>query len=126
MNDVEFLQAFENGTLSPFRHVDHLRLAWLYLSQHGWDEGIQRIRSGIQQFAAAHGASGKYHETITLFWARLVHQAMTAETDFDALIAQHPQLLDIRLMNRHYSPERLAAGRNRWLEPDLLPVDVQT
>ncbi len=126
MNDTAFLEAFENATLSPFRHIDHLRLAWLYLSQHGWDEGIHRIRSGIQGFAAAHGASGKYHETITLFWAGAVHQAMTAlpaETDFDDLIAHNPHLLDTHLIQQHYTPERLAAGRTLWLEPDLQPLD---
>ncbi len=124
MNDSAFLEAFENATLSPFRHIDHLRLAWLYLSQHGWDEGIRCIRSGIQGFAAAHGASGKYHETITLFWAHVVQQAMDeqpAVTDFDTLIAHNPYLLDTHLIQRHYTPEHLAAGRSQWLEPDLHP-----
>ena len=131
MNDREFLTALETLNLphDDFPHRAHVRMAWLYLREHGWSEGIIKIRATIQHYAAAHGARRKYHETITLFWARLVANA-NAQTpdaaDFQEFIAQHPELLDGNLLSKFYSKERLQSEEARlaWLEPDLklLPV----
>jgi hypothetical protein len=57
---------------------------------------------------------GKYHETMTRAWFELVAQAETLDA--------HPELLDRSLLARYYSPDRLDAGRNEWLEPDLEPL----
>lgn len=127
MNDSEFLQAFEDGTLDQFPHRQHIRMAWLYLRAHGWDEGVSKIRDGIKRFAASKGASGKYHETITVFWARLVHHVITSNpgvNDFDSFIALYPGLLNPRLIAQHYSPDLIysAVARHAWVEPDLQPM----
>ncbi len=127
MNDIEFLGAFERGHLHPFRHADHVRMAWLYLRQYGTDKGIVCIRKGLKHFATAHGAADKYHETITLFWVKLVDYARqhVAQTDdFEAFIAHCDHLLDTRLLAQHYSPARLASdmARRGWIEPDLKPL----
>ena len=131
MDDQAFLQAFEDGTLSPieFSHHGHIRMAWLYLRAYGWDEGVIRIRSGIQQFAARLGATGKYHETITLFWARVVHHMITDQPqidNFEDFLAHFPQILDSHLIQQHYSADVLRSplARQQWVEPDivLLPM----
>jgi hypothetical protein len=102
-------------------------MAWLYLRAHGWDVGAQKIRGGIQQFAERVGASSKYHETITLFWAHLVYYVMQCypeADDFEAFLALHPGLLDASLVARHYSHELLYsdAARYQWITPDLQPM----
>jgi hypothetical protein len=131
MDDQAFLHAFETGTLphSEFGHRGHIRIAWLYLRAYGWDEGVIHIREGIQRFAAAHGATTKYHETITLFWARVVHHMLTDQPyidRFDDFLIHFPQILDSHLIERHYSFDLLRSplARQQWVEPDivLLPV----
>lgn len=44
MNDSEFLKAFEAATLphTHFPHHAHVRMAWLYLRAHGWDDGVKK------------------------------------------------------------------------------------
>lgn len=66
-----FIQSFEAGTLpgTAFKHVDHVRLAWLYLQIHPTDEALTRFSRGIRRFAAANGQADLYHETVT--WAFL-------------------------------------------------------
>ena len=126
MDDQAFLKAFEDGTLAPneFTHEAHIRMAWLYLRAYGWDEGITHIRDGIQQFAKRVGASTKYHETITVFWARIVlhmiHEQPMIER-FEEFMAHFPQVLDSRLISGYYSAELLVTpeARQVWMEPDL-------
>ncbi len=127
MDDQAFLQAFEDGTLSPaeFSHRGHIRMAWLYLQAYGWEEGIIHIRIGIQRFAARLGATNKYHETITVFWVRVVHHMITEQpqiASFDDYLVAFPQILDSHLIERHYSTELLKSplARQQWVEPDLI------
>ncbi len=124
MNDSEFLQAFEACTLRPFPHRSHIRMAWLYLRAHGWDAGVSKIREGIRRYADSVGATHKYHETITVFWAHLVYyviQCYPEVDDFETFLALHPGLLDAGLIARHYSHVRLYsdAARYQWVEPDV-------
>ena len=65
--DQEFLEAFETCRLAPqlFHHRDHLRLAWIYLQRDASTAPV-RIAESIRRYAAYHGQSGKYHETMPL------------------------------------------------------------
>jgi len=127
VDDQAFLHAFEKGTLSPweFSHREHIRMAWLYLRAYDWDEGVSHIRSGIQQFAARLGATQKYHETMTVFWARVVQHMITEQPDidtFDDFLKTFPPILDSHLIERHYSADLLRSplARQQWVEPDLV------
>jgi hypothetical protein len=127
MNDQEFLTAFEQHTLSEFPHKSHIRMAWLYLRSDGWEAGQERIQRGIQNFAAALGATNKYHQTITLFWARLVQHAIDDKPEidgFDTFIEHYPFLLNKNAISAHYSTSLVQseAARRHWIEPDLLPM----
>ncbi|MBI1278397.1 MAG: hypothetical protein GC179_09740 [Anaerolineaceae bacterium] len=131
MDDQAFLRAFEDGTLTPaeFSHRGHIRMAWLYLRAYGWDDGLTRIREGIQKFAGRLGASNKYHETITVFWARVVHHMISDQPQigsFEEFLAIFPQILDSRLIQQHYSANLLRSplARQQWVEPDLLLLPV--
>jgi hypothetical protein len=100
-------------------------MEWLYLRAYGWDDGLIHIRSGIQQFAARLGATTKYHETITVFWARVVQHMMDDQPhidSFDGFLASFPQILDSHLISHHYSAELLRSplARQQWVEPDLV------
>ena len=125
MTDDEFIRAFESCTLpgESFRHKEHLRLAWLYLRRLPDEAAAAAMESGVRRYAAHHGASQKYHHTMTLVWMRLVAAAMTRHPcdDFDTLLHLHPALLDKGMPRRYYSAERLdsPAARAGWLEPDL-------
>jgi len=120
MTDAEFLRAFEDTTLEPFHHRDHLRVTSLYIRQYGEAGTVERLGPAILRYADARGVAAKYHETTTRAWIRLVSEALTRSADFETMVAEHPQMLDKHLLNRYYSPAVLqsAEARERWVEPD--------
>lgn len=129
MDDDKFLSLFHQGNLpgEDFRHRGHLRLAWLVLSRHPKDEAERLVAREIRQFAIANGASGRYHETLTRFWVRLVGHAMENAAEarcIDELLARFPFLLDKTLPYRHWRAETFNSDQalEGWVEPDLLPV----
>jgi hypothetical protein len=130
MTDSEFLKAFEECTIpnTEFNHRAHIRMAWLYLNQEGYESGSRKIVDGIKRFAAFHH-SQLYHETITHFWIRLVQHAISEHpkiTDFDLLLAQVPCLTRTGSIYQHYSKELLktARAKQEWCDPDLLSLPV--
>jgi hypothetical protein len=126
MTDEAFLCRFEAALLGSFGHRDHLRVAFAYARRGGVDHAVARAREGLRRFTAAHGQAGRYHETLTMAWARVVgHYALGApEHDFEAFLAAHPRLLERDLLCAHYSRERLfsEAARAAFVEPDLLAL----
>ena len=129
MTDEAFARAFEHGTVTPaeFDHVAHVRVAWVYLHESASvDEALDRMRAGIRRFAAAAGASQKYHETITVLWMRLLEEARAggASGELADVLAAHPELADKDLPLQYYSRERLFSEEARagWIEPDRLPL----
>ena len=124
MTDDEFLSAFDDTTLEPFHHRDHLRVTFLYLRQFGEQETRARLGPAILRYAAARNGAEKYHQTITLAWIRLVAGASAGMQDFDAMLAGHPELLNKNLLERYYSPAVLASpeARAAWVEPDREPL----
>jgi hypothetical protein len=128
MTDDELVDAFESCELpgESFRHQEHLRVAWVYLQRMPPELAAQAMERGVRQYAAHHGATQKYHHTITLVWMKLVAAAKAAHPseDFEGLLRVHPALLDKLTPGRYYSAERLQspAARTDWLEPDLRPL----
>jgi hypothetical protein len=127
VTDGEFLEAFEVGTLpkDDFTHAAHVRLAWICLRRDGFEEGSLRVVAGIRAFAALHGATGLYHETVTRAWLALVAAADTAgAASFDAFLAENPQLRARGVLERHYDPRTLVSdeARARFVAPDREPL----
>mgnify|MGYP001135770165 CR=1 FL=1 len=59
-DDRRFLGQFEDCTL-PFEqwtHRAHVRVAYLYLSEHPFDEALSRMREGVQHYNATNNAQG--------------------------------------------------------------------
>ena len=152
LSDDEFLAAFESATLRDFHHIDHVRAAWLYLWRLPFPAASRRMAESVRRFADKHGALQKYHETITRAWMILVWDALeenrqagnegTLSTEagpdaglcaepashathgFDAFARAHSELLDVRALDRFYSPQLLdsPSARARFVPPDCSPL----
>jgi len=124
LSDDDFLDAFATCVLpsSMFRHGDHLRLAWLLLHRMPFDEALTLIREGIQRFAAHHGASHVYHETLTTAWVKLL--ATHQEASFEDFITCNRHRLNLELLHRFWTPAILdsEAAKLGWIPPDKMPL----
>jgi hypothetical protein len=129
LTDAEFVRMFEACELTNdnFHHRDHIRLAWIYEQRYGELEARVRIAVAIRKFAAHHGKTGKYHETLTVAWLRLTGSAMARvplDASFEDLTIASPELLDKRTIEKFYSHPVLESkeARTSWVEPDLQPL----
>ena len=121
--DEEFAAAVERCEVpnAGFHHRDHLRLAWIYVGRYGPGEAGARIAATIRRFAAHHGQSARYHETMTQAWLLLV--AATGGASFEEALQANPRLLDQGSLGIYYSAGPLASeeARVRFVPPDLAP-----
>lgn len=124
MHDEEFLRQFADGTLEPFHHADHVRMAWLYLQRAPVLEAIAQFTTDLKQYATAKGAPQLYHETITWGYLLLIHERMqqAPATDWASFAAQHPDLLtwERSVLKRYYRAETLQSdfARRVFVFPD--------
>jgi CDP-diacylglycerol--glycerol-3-phosphate 3-phosphatidyltransferase len=122
MSDGDFLRAFQGREIptSQFHHGDHLRLAWLLLERLPFDDALDSVRKGLQNFAARTGNPAHYHETLTQGWMRLL-AAQEAKTFAEAL-ADYPA--DESPLQLFWKPETLKteAARTTWVPPDVAPL----
>jgi hypothetical protein len=130
MDDETFLRRFEDGTLSEneWHHLEHIKVAYLYLQRYSLDEAIDRMRSGLKRLNAAlrvpEALDRGYHETLTQAWMRLVHFTLHqygAVASADEFFQQHPQLSQPKVLRLFYSRDRLmsAHAKAEFLAPDL-------
>jgi len=127
--DKLFVQRFESCQLSPpFSHRDHLRLAYVRLTESDVESSHAAVRLALLRYLEHHGVDPlKYHETLTRAWLMAVRHFMAiCPTSGSAswFLAQKPRLLDSRIMLKHYTPGRLFSDEARltFVEPDLLPI----
>lgn len=129
----EVIEAFEACTLprAEWTHAAHITIAFWYLICYPLPEATTKIRAGILRYNAAHGVKqtkdGGYHETLTVFWTRIVRHYLTKAT-----LDVHLVMLLNDLINRYgkrlpfdyYSQEHLFSweARLQWVEPDLQPL----
>ena len=125
MTDAAFARAFEVGDVLPaeFGHRAHLRVAWVYLREApSVEAAVDHMRSAIRRFAAAAGASRKYHETLTVLWMRLLADVRSqgASGELADVLRAYPDLADKDLPLRFYTRDRLFGDEARagWVEPD--------
>lgn len=127
MTDDELRDAFTSAVLpaDQFHHEQHVRVAWLFVRQHGMPGALGEFTTAIKRFAAAKGAHGLYHETIT--WAFLLiiaeRQAREPRPNWPAFAAANPDLLTWRpsILDRYYSRACLMSeqARRTFVMPDL-------
>jgi hypothetical protein len=124
LSDDEFLVALDKCSLPPssFRHGDHLRFAWLQLHRQSFDAALDSVRNGIRKYAAHHGVSNIYHETLTTAWVKLL--ATHDEPSFVEFIRINEAHLNRELLHRFWTPSALESesARSAWLPPDKQPI----
>ena len=76
---AEILRRFEDATIGrdDWKHAEHMVVALLYLRDHDLETATAKMRSGIlnllvKGFEVDLTKEMPYHETITVFWMRLV------------------------------------------------------
>ncbi|MDP2053275.1 MAG: hypothetical protein Q8L75_06545 [Acidobacteriota bacterium] len=128
MTDDELYDAFTSAALpaDQFHHEQHVRVAWLFVCRHGMPAALGEFTTAIKRFAAAKGAHGLYHETIT--WAFLLiiaeRQAREPQVDWPAFASANQDLLTWKpsILDRYYSKALLASAlaKRTYLMPDLV------
>jgi len=124
--DDEFVAAFEAGTLpkAQFTHAAHVRAAWWYLQHHPLGAAIDRFRATLQAYAASLGATGKYHETVTIAWMLLIEERLANDArllSWREFADAHPELFRTpSLVTRYYTDATLTSPRARtsFVMPD--------
>lgn len=128
-SDKEFIQHFEACTLpaESFHHRDHVKLVWLYLQRYSILETLQKFSEGLKRFAAAHGKSNLYHETITWAYVFLIQerrQKAAGEQSWEAFAEANPDLLNwqTNILKAFYREETLHSelARKIFLLPDKI------
>jgi len=128
---TNIVRAFEACTLpsSEWTHRTHLTVALYYLAQFPEPEATERIRDGIQRYNQANGIrmtkDGGYHDTITLFWIRMIRSYCEAADKAASLVDWANGVIacygDKRLPFEYYSRDLLMSweARTHWVGPDL-------
>lgn len=133
------ITAFENCTLprSEWNHTAHLTVALWYLNRYDEQEAINCVRQGIQRYNAAMGIKttldGGYHETLTLFWIRMVSHYLSVTKEKSSILETATEAAQLNAIFRTYSDKYLPfqyysrdllmswEARTNWVEPDLKP-----
>ena len=130
LSDQAFLAQFESQTLAPihFKHVGHLRLAWLYLSRNDVETAVQLVCSGIRAYAESLGASTKFHLTITDTLVRIVAKRINnmQEKVWELFLNENRDLVEdaISVLLQYFSKDLLFSetARISLVQPDLRPL----
>lgn len=127
MTDNELLSGFESCTLAneAFHHQEHVRVAFLYLSRYSALEALQRFSTALVRFAAAHGKTTLYHETVTWAYILLIRERLARSgrkqtwTEFQCANAD---LFDRKqdILKKYYQPETLQSelAKRTFVFPD--------
>jgi hypothetical protein len=133
MTDEELLQQFEDCTL-PFDqwvHRTHLKVAYLCLTRYPFERAVEKMRSGIRAYNAAHQVPDEptrgYHETMTMAWLRIIHAMLRVNGPADSadeFVSGQPQLWEKKNLRFFYSPELMMSpqAKREFVEPDLAPL----
>ncbi|HKP38749.1 MAG TPA: hypothetical protein VJT71_17970 [Pyrinomonadaceae bacterium] len=120
------VESFEACSFHPseFRHYQHLAVALWYVRNLTAEDALTRMTCGIRRLAETYGKTG-YHETITVFWLRIVSEFSSKADDKSTLGSLANELIerchDKDLIFDYYSRGLLESPRAKaeWVEPDL-------
>ena len=131
----KLIQQFENGDLpkEKWTHEAHFVMALWYCSHQPLPLAIESIKEGIKNYNISVGGANTddsgYHETITVFYTRLIINYILQgdlcqpfENRLAALSQQSFLLKDFPL--RYYTKELLMSkdARKKWTPPDIQPL----
>jgi len=127
MTEHEWMAEFEKCTLpnGSFHHVDHVKMAFLYLQKYPPLEALSRFSSALMRFAAAQGKPDLYHETITWGFVLLIRERMARASSRQSwaefLVGNADLLLwENNVLKKYYFPETLSSelAKRVFLFPD--------
>ena len=114
---------------ADFTHCAHLTVAVCYLSGATTPEALKRMRTSLFRFLDHHKVDkAKYHETLTVFWLKLVRRQMDSLAAncsvLEATNAVIDSLGNSQVVLDYYSEKLLWSDEARrvWIEPDLKPL----
>ncbi len=131
----ELVHQFENGRLPKenWTHETHFVMALWYCCQQPLPQAIESIKEGIKKYNISIGGENTdhsgYHETITVFYTRLIINYVLQtvagrqfESQLNGLWQQ--EFLKKDFPFKYYSRELLMSkeARKNWLAPDLQPL----
>lgn len=132
------IHAFQECSLprSQWTHEAHLTVALWYLFYDKEQAAINALRNGIKRYNSAQGIEttkdGGYHETLTLFWVRIIRRYLAQESRNRSMVSLANGLIakyaDRTLPFSYYTRDRLMSweARINWVEPDLRAIDSET
>lgn len=131
LNDTEFVESFEKGSLNPklFDHEAHLRLAWIYIRDFGEQKAVEKTCAGIKHFDVIYGKGDKFHTTITVAAVKVVHHFVekSKSKTFSCFMEEFPRLKTAfkELLDQHYGFNIFSSdeAKTNYIAPDKLPFD---
>ncbi|MDY7004162.1 MAG: hypothetical protein SWX82_09460 [Cyanobacteriota bacterium] len=131
-NELEnIVSEFNNCTLpkSNWNHAAHLIVALWYLTHYSELEAINNLCDRIKKYNVAVGTKNTkdsgYHETITLFWVKIIQKYLTTNSASNSFVEKANNLVKFyensALPFEYYSREYLMSelARKNWVKPDL-------
>jgi hypothetical protein len=130
-----FMHSFFDHSLpkAEWNHAGHVAMAAYLLYDSDVDAALPKVRKAIRTYIEATGgrntASNGYHETLTVFWMRVVAaklrelQAASRLEAVRGVVAAYGEAR--RLHTLYYSHDLHAAdavARRQWVEPDLRQI----
>jgi hypothetical protein len=135
-NKIDSLvSSFKTCTIprSEWTHQAHLIVALWHLTHYSQQDATNTLRHAIQQYNQAIGIKSTknsgYHETITLFWVRMIRHYLAVEGKNRSIADLANGLIqnygNPRLTLEYYSSSLLMSqeARQTWVEPDLKPLE---
>ena len=127
---AEILRKFEDATIGRdrWKHAEHMVVALFYLREMDLEAATEKMRSGIlnllvRGFEVDLAKEMPYHETITIFWMKLVSTYLARRSGGSLLEKANElaALYDKDYPMKFYSRELLFSERARaeYVEPDL-------
>ena len=124
----DLLEGLADGSLPPaqFSHGAHVEVAWELLRQLPLEQAEQRFCTLVTDYVRNLGAEDKFHRTVSMALIRIMAARRHPQGDWEEFRLLNEDLFrDARgQLARYYSAERLAEGRQRFVEPDLRPLPV--
>jgi len=140
-SDIDsFLAGFESCTLPKARwtHGAHILTGACYVHAFGRETALTHLRNNIRRYNESVGGKNTetegYHESITVFWVRILAQMHAAGTHTSgawpsrsafahAAVARFAPQRD--LFKSYYSFDLIGSihARREWVPPDLQPLD---
>eukprot|EP01031_Cornospumella_fuschlensis_P027766 gene27766-33534_t len=133
--DEVFLACILDGSAEVWDHYVHIRLAYVYISQHGVQQGFGLVAHAIKTYLDKKAGKQSFHATMTHFWCHTLGFALcslhsdaghVSLKDFVQALFSHEKLAAYELWSgrsfgKWFSSAVMfgAEARARVLQPDL-------